>query len=877
VSTRSDSAELDQQLAFSRPIDDDVETRDLMADIESRLFGTPRDPIRVGRHLVLGRVGGGGLGVVFAAYDPELDRKVALKLLRPDAGSGSKSTGSDPKARLVREAQAMAKLSHPNVITVYDVGTWNDEVFIAMELVAGRTLSQWRQERTRSWHEIVEVFVDAGRGLAAAHDAGLVHRDFKPANVLVSEDGRVRVLDFGLATPGPAPLATAGELDGPHDGDLTVAGTVLGTPAYMAPEQHASEPVDARADQYAFCVALWEALYGRRPFAGATARELDLHKRDLVLAEPEREQARRVPKRLRATLVRGLAPRPSDRFADMHALLAELARDPARTRRRAALATVAAAGLVALGLWGGAAAQRDPCVAAARIDGVWDASVRDELGHVFSATGRPFADSAWDRVGRSLDTYASAWVDRRVQACRAREAADAPTVADHATEVCLDLRLQDFAEVIRVLRTADADVVEHAVYAAASLPALAMCDAPHGSASGAAADEHARGELDRGISRAHALYRAGKFDEALLHARAAVVGTRAADYTSAHARARLLEGLVLEEIGDEDEAELAMRDAIALAERAADDDTAAHAMTELFYLIAVGRADYDEAHRWSVLARAKIARRGDPPHLLGEYENALGVALRGEGRPAEAEEAHRRALELRRAQTGDDHVLVASSFNNLGGVALARADAEGALAYFGRAIAIYEAALGVQHPTVAMCRSNRANALATLERNDEARAEAVRSLAILEQAYGRDHVNVVTARNNFGTLLRQTGALPQAQAVLEDALARAGADATNPIVLAIRTNLGEVLRERGDVEGAIREQQLAIAGIEAQHGRDHPNLAYPLVNAAKAYEARGEHERARAALERARSLIDTGAGAKHPLSDEIRARLAEAD
>lgn len=191
----------------------------------------------IGRYVVLGSVGRGAMGVVLAAFDPELDRKIALKLLH----SGSSSDG---RARLQREAQALARLSHPNVIRVHDVGTHQDQVFIAMELVQGTTLDMWLQRRRPSWRTVVEMFIRAGEGLAAAHDAGMIHRDFKPANVLVSDDERVKVTDFGLARidadppaePAAAPDSGSG-LDSSSSPTLTRTGSLMGTPAYMAPEQ----------------------------------------------------------------------------------------------------------------------------------------------------------------------------------------------------------------------------------------------------------------------------------------------------------------------------------------------------------------------------------------------------------------------------------------------------------------------------------------------------------------------------------------------------------------------------------------------------------------------------------------------------------------
>jgi len=248
----------------------DVDTPTLPADTQpaagsaapARVGGELLRGDRVGRFIVLDRLGHGGMGVVHAAFDPELDRKVALKLVLPERDGGAHA-----RARLLREAQAMARLAHPNVVAVHDVGTIDDRVWIAMEYVRGRTLTLWLAEARRSWRQIVDMFAQAGEGLRAAHEVGLVHRDFKPDNVMIGDDGRARVMDFGLARAGSDPLAEQ-ETGEPRSAPLvTQLGAVVGTPRYMAPEQWQGCVADAQADQFAFCVALWEALYGQLPFA----------------------------------------------------------------------------------------------------------------------------------------------------------------------------------------------------------------------------------------------------------------------------------------------------------------------------------------------------------------------------------------------------------------------------------------------------------------------------------------------------------------------------------------------------------------------------------------------------------------------------------
>ncbi|HXU02913.1 MAG TPA: protein kinase, partial [Polyangia bacterium] len=280
---------------------------------------------RVDRYQILGAIGRGGMGAVYAAYHPDLDRRIALKVVGESGGDSA-----ERRARLLREARAIARLSHPNVIAVHDAGTFDDRVYIAMEFIEGETVHAWLRTRPRSWREILEVFVAAGRGLAAAHAAGVVHRDFKPRNIMIGRDGSVRVMDFGLARLAEEPdrpTPTSGADTHALPTSVTSTGAVVGTLAYMAPEQFRREAIDGRADQFSFCVALHEALYGSRPaLAHVVARE---HANSSI--SPQRAA---VPAWLRAIVARGLAVRREDRFASMDDLLRALGKGRAAPRRR---------------------------------------------------------------------------------------------------------------------------------------------------------------------------------------------------------------------------------------------------------------------------------------------------------------------------------------------------------------------------------------------------------------------------------------------------------------------------------------------------------------------------------------------------------------
>ncbi len=316
------------------------------ASTERASFAAPPDAddlprgTTIGRYLLIERLGAGGMGVVYLAYDPEIDRRIAIKLIRTDRGDPRQA--EERQQRLLREARAMARPQHPEVIAVHDAGTALGQVFIAMEYVDGSTLRQWLAAAPRSWREVLSLFVRVGRGLSAAHSAGLVHRDFKPDNVLVGKDGRVRVTDFGLArlvASEPAAVPSSGDattLDSsPPLDKLTRSGQFLGSPAYAAPEQMEGATADARADVFSFCCALYEGLYGERPFAGRTLYELRaaIDQRRIAPAP----KGARVPAWLRQTVLRGLARDPGDRWPSMEALLSALGKDRQRLIRTALL------------------------------------------------------------------------------------------------------------------------------------------------------------------------------------------------------------------------------------------------------------------------------------------------------------------------------------------------------------------------------------------------------------------------------------------------------------------------------------------------------------------------------------------------------------
>ncbi len=462
-------------------------------------------PTTIGRYVVLHPVGRGAMGDVYAAYDPKLNRKVAIKILR--SRTGAEVIDPDLRLRMVREAQSIAKLSHPNVVVVHDVGAFGNQVFVAMEFVEGQTLSEWVAAEPRGWPEVLKIFADAGRGLAAAHEKNLVHRDFKPDNVMIGDDGQVRVMDFGLARSTTATVvrrasmapeleallpdrselrAAARERAPDHDleatrevspvhfaadapanvaSDVTIlqitrAGAVMGTPAYMAPEQFESRDTDARTDQFSFCVALYEGLYRSSPFSGRTLEERHASVlRGHVLEPPP---GNGVPQWIRKMLLRGLKTDPTERWPSMKALLSALD-DNRRFSGRRRLASGAAAKLK--GVWEAPARGRSVA-----------SEVKAEMRHAFLATGKPYAAAAFGGASRILDNYAANWTAMYVDICEATHVRgeQSPEVLDLRMACLLDC-LEDLRALTHLFRHADGGVVQNAVKAANALGNIERC------------------------------------------------------------------------------------------------------------------------------------------------------------------------------------------------------------------------------------------------------------------------------------------------------------------------------------------------------------------------------------------------------------------
>jgi serine/threonine protein kinase/tetratricopeptide (TPR) repeat protein len=786
----------------------------------------------VGRYVVLETLGAGGMGVVHAAYDPELDRKLALKLLRPRApGSHASSNGH---ARLIREAQAMAKLSHPNVVAVHDVGEHDGQVFLAMEFVEGQTVAAWLRAGPRPWQEVTKVFRAAGRGLAAAHEAGLVHRDFKPENVMIDARGRVKVMDFGLArarsravethpsAPGLERELRAAVGVGGSDA-ITREGAIVGTPAYMAPEQYCGAETDARTDQFAFCVSLYEGLYGKRPFAGTSLAVLVAAICEGRLREAPRGSA--VPAWLRRLVLRGLSPQPEQRWPSMVALLHELDRDPTSARRRWLTAGV----LVALsGSMGYAWHVREQdrgaiCEGTSdHLEGVWDARVRGQIEDAMLATKLEYASDSWNRVATKLDAYVRAWESMRSEACKAtRVSGEQSEAVMDLRMACLDDRLRALRATTRVLVSADPELMPKAIQMVGALPRLDRCAdvsallAEHAPPEDPAVAAEVAG-IEEQLADAKALESAGRYHEALEQATSARERAELTSHPPILARVLARQGQLRARL-DEAEAEADLRRALALAIEHDMNEVATDVTYYLTYMFGQLRGDYEQAMQWGPLALA-YARASRSPTDEAQALGVLGGTAFAAGKFDDARRDYEAALALvERSRPEDDYVL-ASMMDNLGTVLTKLGELDAARQQHERALALFEGQLGPGHPRLASTYNNLGAVARASREFDRARDYHERALAIFEGSLGKEHRMVGGMLNNIAEIARDQGDLDAAIAMhrrsLEIMVAALGADHLHTAFPL--TGLGIDLVEAGRSGEAIEFLERAVA-LRASH------------------------------------------------------------
>lgn len=835
---------------------------DVLAQVK-RGLGLPVAPLVFGRYTLGRELGSGGLGIVYAARDPELDRDVAIKFLRGDRLHGETPTPATLPP-LLREAQAMARVAHPNVIAVYDVGTYGPDerperlgaagrgVFLVMELVDGLDLQQWLRAGRHGWRRIVEVFLAAARGLAAAHDHGLVHRDFKPTNVLVGRDGRPRVLDFGLARAHGEAREDA----------------IVGTPAYMSPEQFRGQPADARSDQFGFCVTAYEALWGVRPFVGKTVAEVA----DAVVEGRVREPPKsNVPRWLRQLVMHGLAVDPAARHDGMAAIVRVL-----ETRRRAGRRWIAAAAFVggtALGVAGLHWATSNLALPCDDDDealaGAWSEQRKLSLVEGLAAMPSSYAKDTADRVGAELDDYARRWLDMRRDACQATHVRheQSDDLFDRRM-ACLERRRSRLHALVDALLANREATLEHALSAIGTLPAVADCaDVDRLQAEVRAPDdpqvrawvETLRLELDA----IAALDATGQTREGLERARALDNRVHDREYRPLVAEVALQLGRSFGDAGEYEAAATELERAHMIGRASGHDRVAAAAIVELVDAVGYDLVRLDEGRRWARLAEADVERTNDPvlrASLWGKRADLEGAG----GNFRVALELDRLAYALLGGVTPDDPLALSAGLRRIANDHFSLGEYARSLEHAERALAMAEPLLGSEHPALASWLKAVGNPLYMLGRNAEARATYERALALLVGAHGREHPDVARMINNLANTMRDQPAQKlelqrEALGIYERTLGP-----EHPDLAGTLDNIGSSLEDKGELREALPFLERSAKIAEDRFGPDHPDVADALNHVGRVRQALGEPAVALDLHERVLAIRRKHLGDRHP-------------
>lgn len=773
----------------------------------------------IGRYCILHAVGRGGMGVVYAAYDPQLERRVAVKILH---SARERSPGF--RTRLLREARAMARLSHPNVVTVHEAAVDDGRVYISMEFVSGKTVNAWLRAQKRTWRETIEVFRQAALGLAAAHAAGLVHRDVKPENIMLGDDGRARLTDFGIARE--APSSTGSGTPG-HPSDVNVRASehrtrgILGTPAYMSPEQLRGEEVDAASDQFSLCVTLFEALYGDRPFVGRTPRQLQDAIANGSVAPPSADAG--VPRWLHQLVMRGLSAHPAERWPSLDAFVRRIegGRSGIRPAWRVAAVVIPVSIIGGIAIGGGFGG--DPCEGRGGAAPFWSDADRKAVADGLKSTAKAFAESTAVTVAEMIDAYASAWAEQNLDACEAHAAGKQSDTLFDRRQACLRARGRAVESLVDVLAVADLATAQRAVHAADSLPRLEDCAAYRLSDDGRWTlpdDPGKRREHEAVIDKltnARTLYRSGHYEPGRATAEAAVAQAKALGSDALLSEALLVRHEHELRLDDLEQARASAQDAWRVALRSGSTAAAARAGSALISVVGYRLREEAPAEQRvgdveSLLARLKTTNPEVASELEAAFLQARGLVAWRFQRREEAVEILGRALELVRSDPHSTPLQIANYLNSLGMAHLENSDYERALEDFEEALRLKVEVLGENHPDVGNLHNNIGLQLKQLQRYDESRTHLELALELSTAAFGPDHSSVHMAELNLGTLHDKLGNHEMAVAFWERSMGTIVALEGEPPILANRTiRYARVLGMIGRREDALTNAEAVLA------------------------------------------------------------------
>ena len=863
--TSRDSAEQTRGQPFDRPAGSEQDVTLVSGD--SAIAALDPEPVtlragdKLGRYVITGRLGAGAMGIVYAAHDPELDRSIAVKVLKQLPGdTRMTSTG---EVRLLREARALARLSHPNVVPVYDVGLTDDgrgprQVYLAMQLVQGRTLREWLEKESHPWTEIVRRFIEAGRGLAAAHAARLIHRDFKPDNVLLDASGRATVMDFGLARGREGSVDdSSGSLDSVDTlaATLTRTGSVVGTPVYMAPEQHLGKVVDDRADQYSFCVALFSGLFGKRPFHAP-----DIHALARVKLQQKLEsfEPGEVPQELVDAILRGLSRDPNARWPDMATLLDVLERAvrPRKSRRRWWAAGGIVTGVAVVSILASRPAQ--PCRAGeARWAEVWNPEVADHLRARFVAVSPEYGEQQFQGLERGLKQYEQEWLDGYRSVCQAVQTHPSPEL--DRMMACVERRRQSVHNLVEILDDPSKQSVLRSVSMVTHLPSLEACSEERNTTP--ASDDEAR-RIEAAhlwIDRARTHDAAGQPQAAVDAALAALILTQATEQPGLQATAHRMMGRTLSELGRYDDAVRHYDQAFDLATSAGDDREAIRSAAALTFTVGNRQRRLLDGLDWARRAHALLERLDRPGELeLVVLENEATV-LGDAGRTEEALALYERVLEIRRRDLPEDALAIAMVRNNIGTALSDLGRLDEALEMHQQVLAHRRSLLGPRHPLVAMSLANVGGVQARREHYDEAEIHIREAMEIWSETKGPEHPHVISMKQSLAGISTYQGDLETADEIMREILEVQERTSEDSVQRATAYgNLSSMLTELGRVEEARAATERAIAILQATQVPQGPDWAGHYYNLGVIAMREGDADEAERKINRALKLWQSG-------------------